>query len=394
MGKNNLIKKITAFVFLSLLFIWSMKNSLFTALANVFNYLGQSDAEALSEQTLEEEYTDLVRGQKMLINLNGAAAALLNMQGLYSSMGMYITEENYIVSASDFTSTDYEYSETVDLEKFLTENGIQLLYVNEPTKYTDDSLFSKSFGVESYSNRNMDRFLERIRAERINTVDIRENMAEEGLDAFSLFYRTDHHWTVPAALWATQKIADGLNEYCGYDIDTSIYDRSNFTEKEWKNCWLGEQGRKVAESYVGLDDYTELKPDFETSFTFKNYDGSTWDGSFDDFINEEIYNTENDVYENGSWHYSYSRINCINNRVEKGKVLILGDSYDYLTHPFLALGVREVDSLILREYDDSFSLRDYILENGYDTVIIAYAQFMLGAHDDTTSANYRMYTFE
>ena len=30
----------------------------------------------------------------------------------------------------------------------------------------------------------------------------------------------------------------------------------------------------------------------------------------------------------------------------------------------------------------------------YDTVIIAYAQFMLGSHDDPSSANYRMYSFE
>ena len=95
-----------------------------------------------------------------------------------------------------------------------------------------------------------------------------------------------------------------------------------------------------------------------------------------------------------SWHYSYSLINCINNDVEHGKLLMLVDSYDHVTEPFLSLGVREIDTLVLREFDDSFSLRDYIIENGYDTVIICYAQFMLGAHDSPSSANYRMFTFE
>lgn len=72
----------------------------------------------------------------------------------------------------------------------------------------------------------------------------------------------------------------------------------------------------------------------------------------------------------------------------------MGDSYEQVTEPFISLGVHEVDSLILRNYDSSFNLRNFILENGYDTVIIAYAQFMVGAHDDESSANYRMFTFE
>ena len=56
--------------------------------------------------------------------------------------------------------------------------------------------------------------------------------------------------------------------------------------------------------------------------------------------------------------------------MDYGKLLIVGDSYEQVTEPFIALSVSEVDSLILRNYDDSFSLRNYILENGYDTVII------------------------
>lgn len=40
------------------------------------------------------------------------------------------------------------------------------------------------------------------------------------------------------------------------------------------------------------------------------------------------------------------------------------------------------------------SVRDLIESGDYDTVIIAYAQFMIGAHDDETNANYRMFTFD
>ena len=38
------------------------------------------------------------------------------------------------------------------------------------------------------------------------------------------------------------------------------------------------------------------------------------------------------------------------------------------------------------------SIRDYIEAGNYDTVIVAYAQFIIGAYDDNTNANYRMFT--
>ncbi len=343
---------------------------------------------------IEKEYTSEIWNQTELVEINGFMAKCLNMQGLYSDMGMYVTDDKYIVSASSYTSTDYEVEETVALRDFLKDNGINLLYVNKPTKYTDDSLFMNEFGTESYSNRNADEFLKRIREAGVNTIDLRDNIRDEGISVSDLFYRTDHHWTVPAALWATGIIAEGLNEYCGYDIDVSQYDISNFDKREWKQCWLGEQGRKVGKSYVGLDDYVGLTPKYPTDYSFKNGDGTTYDGTFSNFISEYVYDTEADVHKCSSWHFSYNRLNCINNNIKDGKVLIVGDSYDFVTQPFLSLQVHEVDSIILRDYDDSFSLRDYIKANDYDTVIVAYAQFMIGAHDDRSSDNYRMFSFD
>lgn len=394
--KNSIIKRTFSMIFVLILLIGFIRSNSYAKIQRLFDYLGQDKTteEPLTVDAIENEFVSTLYMKKDLINLNGSMARELGMQGFYSDMGMYVIDDNYIVSASAYTSTDYEYVETVAFRDFLESNGINFLYVNEPTKYVDDNLFYKEFGIESYSNRNMDLFLSRVRDAGVNTVDIRDNIASENINVRDLFYRTDHHWTVPAGLWATKIMVQALNDDCGYDIDLSIYDDKNFDTTEWKECWLGEQGRKVAETYVGLDDYTEVKPNFETSYTFINGDGTTWEGTFNDFINESVYNTENDVYENSSWYYSYNRIHCINNNVENGKILILGDSYDHVTQPFLSLGIHEVDSLILRGYDDSFSLRNYILENGYDTVIVAYAQFMVGAHDNEGSANYRMFTFE
>lgn len=399
MIQENKMKKLTAVLFVLFLFTGFLRNGSYAQLQEMSDYLGQNiknlgKEDALSVNKIEKEYVAAMPNRRNWIDINGGMAKLLNMQGFYSDMGMYITDDLYIVSASPYTTTDYEYEQTLDFKNFLDKNGVNLLYVNEPTKYDDDSLFRNEFGVESYSNRNADAFLDRIRNAGVNTVDLRESIKDEGIHISDLFYRTDHHWTTEAGIWAAERIAMGLNEHCGYDIDISLYDEDNYTFTKWQECWLGEQGRKVAQSYVGLDDYTEIKPNFVTHYTFKPGEGE-YDGTFDDFINEERYDLENDVYENGSWHYSYDQIDCINNDVDYGKVLILGDSYEQVTEPFISLGVHQVDALILRNYDPaSFHLRDYILEKEYDTVIICYAQFMIGAHDNMTSANYRMFQFE
>ena len=395
-NSNSVPKRILAIIFVAIIAIGFIRSNSYARIERIFVYLGQKNdtPDAISVNTIEGELSSTLYSRKELINLNGTLAKTLNMQSMYSNMGMYVTANNYIVGAYPYTTTDYEYDEITSFKQYLDENNINLLYVNEPIKYIDDSLFEDEFGINTFGNTNADLFLSRINEAGINTIDLRDNVAKEGLNVEELFYRTDHHWTTEAGLWATKIIADGLNNYCGYQIDTSIYDENNYDKTEWEKCWLGEQGRKIAETYVGLDDYTELKPNFPTSYTFYNGDGTTFDGTFDAFVNESVYNTENDVYTNPSWHYSYNRINCINNNVESGKVLVLCDSYDHVTVPFLSLGVREVDSLILRSYDDTFSLRDYIVSRGYDTVIIAYAQFMIGAHDSETNANYRMFTFE
>lgn len=376
------------------IFLTFIRSDFFTVLENFSKYLQQDalEEQAVSMEAIEKDYVSAMLNKQLYIDFNGFIAKTLGIQGYYSDIGIYITDDEYIVSKRDETSTDYEYEQITSLKNFLDRNGIKLLYVNEPEKYIDDAFFFDQFGIPSYSNRNADLFLKRISMAGIKYIDLRENIVCDGMSSQDMFYRTDHHWTVPSGLWAAGKIAEGLNRFCGYSIDLSLYDQTNYSFTKYEKCWLGEQGRKVGAGYVGLDDYTEVKPNFNTNFSFKTQGGLN--GTFDNFINESVYDLNQDIYKANSWHYSYTQWNVINNNVNYGKVLMLGDSYDQVTEPFIALGVSEVDSLILRNYDDSFSLRNYILENGYDTVVICYAQFMIGEHDDTNSANYRMFTFE
>lgn len=332
-----------------------------------------------------------------LCELNGGISKRLGFVDFYSNAGGTLFDNGYVAGVYPQTSTDYEIQQMMELQSFCDKEGIKLLYVNEPTKYIDDAI-TEEIGRKSYINQNTDLFLSRLGEAGIKYIDLRDNIRAEGRDSFSMFYRTDHHWTVESGKWAAEIIAEELNQNYGYHIDMDIYDDANYTYTEYKDAWLGEQGKKLGKAYVGLDDFICIEPNFDTNYTVATING-TYNGTFSEtMIDKNNYNSEDleAIYACPSWHYSYLRAGMNqsvikNNMMKKGKVLVLGDSYEQVMVPFLSLGVNEVRTLVLRGYEGS--LQEYIKANDIDTVVVAYASFMIGAHDYPSSANYTMFDF-
>lgn len=341
----------------------------------------------------EEEFLDNMADKNALIELSGAFQRLVCLKDYYASDNIYITDRKVIESAYDYSDLEYELNETLALNSFLKENGINFMYVNQPTKYVDDDEFISEFGVETYTNRNADRFVESLRNEGIPVLDLRDELTDQGILAEDMFYRTDHHQTVLTGRWVAKEIATALNDNFGYGIDTTVYDIENFDVEEYKRVWLGEQGKKVSLAYVGLDDYYCLTPAYETSYTIPGDYDDFFEDDFNYFVVRSVMTPETNVYDNYSWHYAYARCDVTNNLVENGNVLLICDSNAQTTEPFLSLGIHKTASVIMRDTYEDFDLCSYILENGYDTVIIAYAQTWFGAHDDPDNANARMFDF-
>ena len=377
MEKKNLSNIILFFLFIILIVIVSA--------ADVLNGSFLSTIKSPCSKNLSEKILNNSTFEKPLMDVNGMFFDSIGMYSYYNSIGIYVTEDKYIVSPSQKTSTDYEFEQIVSFDRYLKGKGIKLIYFNQPTKYTDDSMFYADFGTETYSNRNADLFMERISGEGISCLDLRNELKKDGKNIRDMFYRTDHHWTVESGLWAAGKMASALNEYADYNIDLSVFDKSNYTLTSYRNCWIGEQGTKLSKAFIGTDDFTSIEPAFETSFYFPDTEET---GSFDRFINKGIYSSD-ELY--ASRHYSYNLLHVQNNNIGEGRILMLCDSYAYVCEPFLSLGVNEIYPIILRGYKGS--IKELIESGEFDTIIICYAQFMIGAHDNPESANYNMFDF-
>ena len=343
---------------------------------------------------VSSQYNDNFWHRSDLIWNNGLIAYTLNIKGYYSDSGVLVYDGNYIVSTSAKTSTDYEVNQMKSLEDFLSDRGIKLMYVNAPTKYLDDTIIINTFGIDSYTNRNADVFVQRMRDEtNIPVIDLRDNIRAENKNIYTMFYRTDHHWTVPSGLWASRIVAKSMNEHLGFNIDLSALTDENFSFTHYEKAWVGEQGSKISEGYIGRDDFVCIEPiNTNMSFSITNLENNnTVEGGFELLCNKSRYETEG-----LSWHYSYmpNGINAskiINHNVAEGKILLLCDSFSYVIVPFLSQVVHEITTIIPRNYNgDILSLID---ANQYDSVIILYAPFMIGAHDNPKSANYKMFSF-
>ena len=128
-------KRVLALLFILVMALAWVGSSPYTEAGRIYGFLEQQligkdpDIDSQTENpitmdNIESEFADSFWQKQSFINLNGAMAKRLGMQGFYSSMGMYITDDQYIVSASEWTATDYEYEEITALKDYLDERGI------------------------------------------------------------------------------------------------------------------------------------------------------------------------------------------------------------------------------------------------------------------------------
>ena len=263
------------------------------------------------------------------------------------------------------------------LKESLDALGIPFLYVQAPFKLSGGEN-QLPITREDFSDYNVDKFLELLGENNIDYIDLRKFFEQEGKTAKEVFYDTDHHWKTESAFAATGYIEKNLNEHYGFSIDKKYRDIKNFNQKITPNCFLGSMGRRTGMMYAGLDDFNLITPKFETNFTLteiENGEKKVYEGSFENAIldsqylgNEKKFTPYLNRY--AVYHGDNEELIFKNNLVNKGKVLMIKDSFGIPVYSFLSLGVSEVRALDLRLFKRSVS--EYAKNNKPDVVLLMY----------------------
>ncbi len=270
----------------------------------------------------------------------------------------------------------------IELDSYLEGLGTELLYVQAPYKL---SVYDDQLPLYSTDNNNeiADALLAGIEG-AVDYIDLRSEMYEAGLNQYDYFFTTDHHWLPEGALWAAGTVSQWINDNYDYQIDTDIYDLTQYDITVYEEWFLGSEGKRVGTWVAGVDDISIIIPSFETDFTFQVPSwGILREGSFADTMFEYSHIATKDYYEKNSYAVYTGAdydLNLITNHLNPDgkKVLVVRDSFSCAFTPFMVLACSQLDVIDLRYYTQS-SLKEYVAEEGYDAVIVLYNPSMISA---------------
>lgn len=266
----------------------------------------------------------------------------------------------------------------VELDGTLSAADIPLLYVQAPTKEIDG--YTKyPLGIGYASADNADAMAKELEARGVDILRLSDAFTKSGTAPASMFYRTDHHWTTETAFLAFGYTLNYLNESYGLSLDASLCDRERWRSETQPQSFLGSIGRRIGREAAGIDDYTFLEPDFETSYQVYYPKISeiypNWAGTFRDvFVRENVLYSE-DINANryGSYfEFDYGHLIIDNQKAENElHVAIIKDSFALPFTAFMSTAVSRIDMIDLREFEGSVT--DYLLEASPDVVLILYS---------------------
>ena len=242
------------------------------------------------------------------------------------------------------------------------------IFVTIPQKTCSRQSDFMTRGVQTHSEE-IDAYRAGVFAEAgFEILDLHEKMHSEGKDHAAMYFRTDHHWTAHAGLWAAKEIGDALG------LDTTLLDPSQFTTEKHPGIFLGSEGKHGGRLYCPPDDLDILTPTFDTALTHQIEQDTLRSGSFREglLFPEQLKPARYEdyfpysIYLNGD--HSFSSIQNTQNP-DGMRVLLIKDSFSNSMAPYLALCCAQVDMIDTRFYASSAAA--YVAQSKPDAVCVA-----------------------
>jgi hypothetical protein len=281
--------------------------------------------------------------------------------------------DGYLVNLSPKKNVQPLVDSMYELNNTLSEMDVDFLYVQCPHKISRDDRIA---GVFDFSNENIDTLLSALSEKNIPFLDLRKSLRDDKLDYRGLFFKTDHHWTEEAGLWAVKKISGYLNEHNTFAIDLSLLAPDRYRREVYENYFLGSWGRRITLARSRPEDIVFLYPLFDTDISLRIPSRNiNKRGSFEVFYSFEQLKTIDYYNLNPYGAYSHG-VNALlaakNNLLHSGKkALLIADSFGVVVSPFLSLAIENVETLDLRLFTGS--VKTFVEKTRPDAVIVLYS---------------------
>ena len=360
MNKQDKLYKIQnsiiAFGFIGFLFL----SFLYTTLNSIDSYKKAKSADRVIEAWNMDYDIDTnlkvnVFGKNNYLNLQGEISKIINKREFN---GVIKLNNGYLSSAqekADEDILDMNAKSLAYIQEYLNEKGVDFIYVRAPYKISIyDSELTQ--GVTDYSADNSKRFAELLEKYNINYIDIGYEMYQDGIDQYDYFYKTDHHWTPEAGIYAFSKINEEISKKYKMCKNNKYTNTDSYITEVYEDWYLGSNGQRVGVFYAGADDMHFIRPKDEVIITDKTIDKTApfSEIMFDTSVLEKRDYNQRLVYDNLYGYAMGHRLlnNCADNDL---RVLICSDSMGKVVVPYMVLSYREVQwSLLTKKDIDSF----------------------------------------
>ena len=386
MKKYILKKRIFAVVFLIVIFSFSIINFIhsYEPLKTLLTNTKREEAVTVAE--LEASINENLYGRMNFIETYGFIQVLLDKRES-NNFTSIIDEDGFLHYSSFYREEDpriFEYALRLKrLQDCVAVNDTKVLFVVTPSKYCPDETVVRPGISVNDPNPVVDELLFYLNRLGVETLDLRESLPNENLSLEETFFKTDHHWTIPAAFYATGEVVNKIEESFGEDLDPQDYytDISNYDIVTYKKGMLGSMGRKTGAVFSGLENFTAIWPRFEGSFyreckAEEGRDLSVYEGGFTEaLMNTKLLTEKNDVYSDSQYSTYLNGLRIyekiINNENPEGpSFFMIRDSYFSPVMAFMMPMCGRIDAIWSLEETHELDIESYVKEEQFDYIIM------------------------
>ncbi len=271
------------------------------------------------------------------VKLNGL---MRNVTGQHEMNHIIKLNNGYLSDRFDYIDDSVlkDYADSVAaVSDYLAEYNVPSLFVMAPytTSKYDPQL---PIGIEDYGNDNIDRFIAYLQEDGVDTMDMRQVMHDDGIDQYSMMYKTDTHWTTEAGFYAAGKIEEYLVNRLGCQVDERVMDINNYEIRKYPKWHLGVRGLRTSVGFAGSDDFDLFIPKFDSNITYGELSGNMQDVAYRwEFLDKRRENVSayDGVLENITDNYTNN--DCNND----AKIVFITDSFYRAVGPFMILDFKE-----------------------------------------------------